>query len=53
MKHAIPVFPSIFHSAFGVFVRPVKKSLTVLLASVVLLSPLSYGQGSDLSLIHI
>jgi PQQ-dependent dehydrogenase (methanol/ethanol family) len=47
MKHAIPVFPSIFHSAFGVFVRPVKKSLTVLLASVVLLSPLSYGQGSD------
>ena len=47
MKKAISIFPSISHTTAGTFVRTVQTTLTVLLASLVLLSPVSYGQDSD------
>ena len=47
MKNALPIYSAIRHTTAGVFLRAVQSSLAVLLVSLVLLSPVSYGQGSD------
>ena len=45
MKNVISNYAAISHTTLGVFVRTVQTTLAVLLASLVLLSPVSYGQG--------
>ena len=44
MNNALSTYPFLCHTAVGVFIRTVQATLTVLLASLILLSPLSYGQ---------
>ena len=47
MKNAISIYFSIKQTTSGVFIRTVQATLTVLLTSLILLSPLSYGQKLD------
>jgi PQQ-dependent dehydrogenase (methanol/ethanol family) len=46
MNNATSAYPAIHHTTPGVFFRTAQTSLTVLLASLFLFSPVSYGQGS-------
>ena len=47
MKNMTSTYPTIRQTTAGIFSRTVQTTLAILLASLVLLSPVSYGQGSD------
>ena len=47
MKNMTSTYPAMRHATAGIFSRTVQTALAVLLASLVLLSPVSYGQGSN------
>ena len=47
MTNTLSTYSAIRHTTVGVFLHTVQATLAVLLASLVLLSPVSYGQGSD------
>ena len=47
MKNMTSTYPTIRQTTAGIFSRTVQTTLAILLASLVLLSPVSYGQGRD------
>ena len=47
MKNMTPTYPAMRHATASIFSGTVQTALAVLLASSVLLSPVSYGQGSN------